>query len=211
MIKRRNIAIATGSDLPDSDIDLPDTLYHYTDINGLRGIFEDGEIWATNSLFLNDTTELQLGIAVVIAKLAEQLAALWQEEPRPSGGTSNVIKLNVTHLIATEKSTGILTERCRGVSPPVHRELKAEDHRGRSDLIGQTEESMAKLLKPREEVKKAIVARIRAGKDLTAKAEIAESTGGYEDWLFTFAKWRDATADELTSFWEASWNRPTES
>jgi hypothetical protein len=79
MIKRRNIAMATGSDLPDSDTDLPDTLYHYTDINGLRGIFEDGEIWATNSLFLNDTTELQLGIAVVIAKLAEQLAALWQE------------------------------------------------------------------------------------------------------------------------------------
>jgi hypothetical protein len=50
---------------------------------------------------------------------------------------------------------------------------------------------MAKLLKPREEVKEAIVARIRAGKDLTAKAEIAESTGGYEDWLFIFAKWRD--------------------
>jgi hypothetical protein len=43
---------------------------------------------------------------------------------------------------------------------------------------------MAKLLKPRGEVKKAIAARIRAGKDLGAKAEIAESTGGYEDWLF---------------------------
>lgn len=107
-----------------------------------------------------------------------------------------------THLIATEKSTGTLTERCRGVSPPVHRERKAEDHRGRSDLIGQTEKSMAKLLKPREEVKKAIVARIRTGKDLTAKAEIAESTGGYEDWLFIFAKWRDETADELTTLYE---------
>jgi hypothetical protein len=53
---------------------------------------------------------------------------------------------------------------------------------------------MAKLLKPREEVKEAIVARIQAGKDLTAKAEIAESTGGYEDWLFIFTKWRDETA-----------------
>ena len=38
---------------------------------------------------------------------------------------------------------------------------------------------MAKLLKPREEVKKAIAARIRAGKDLTAKADIAERTAGY--------------------------------
>jgi Protein of unknown function (Hypoth_ymh) len=61
---------------------------------------------------------------------------------------------------------------------------------------------MAKLLKPREEVKKAIVARIRAGKDLTAKADIAASTGGYEDWLFIFAKWRDETADELTTLYE---------
>jgi uncharacterized protein (TIGR02391 family) len=61
---------------------------------------------------------------------------------------------------------------------------------------------MAKLLKPREEVKKAIAARIRAGKDLTAKAEIAESTGGYEDWLFIFAKWREETAAELTTLYE---------
>ena len=64
-------------------------------------------------------------------------------------------------------------------------------------------ENMAKLLRPREEVKKAIAARIRAGKDLTAKAEIAESTGGYEDWLFIFAKWRDETAAELMTLYEA--------
>ena len=61
---------------------------------------------------------------------------------------------------------------------------------------------MAKLLKPRGEVKKAITARIRAGKDLIAKAEIAESTGGYEDWLFIFAKWREETAAELTTLYE---------
>src|SRR5680860_1875250 len=61
---------------------------------------------------------------------------------------------------------------------------------------------MAKLLKPREEVKKAIAACIRAGNDLTAKAEIAESTGGYKDWLFIFAKWREETAAELTKLYE---------
>jgi uncharacterized protein (TIGR02391 family) len=61
---------------------------------------------------------------------------------------------------------------------------------------------MAKLLKPREEAKKAITARIRAGKELTAKAEIAESTGGYEDWLFIFARWREETAAELTTLYE---------
>jgi hypothetical protein len=61
---------------------------------------------------------------------------------------------------------------------------------------------MAKLLKPRGEVKKAITARIRAGKELIAKAEIAEDTGGYEDWLFIFAKWREETAAELTILYE---------
>jgi uncharacterized protein (TIGR02391 family) len=61
---------------------------------------------------------------------------------------------------------------------------------------------MAKLLKPREEVQKAIDARIRAGKELTAKAEIAENTGGYKDWLFIFAKWREETAAELTTLYE---------
>lgn len=61
---------------------------------------------------------------------------------------------------------------------------------------------MAKLLKPRDEVKKAITARILAGKDLTAKADIAERTGGYEDWLVIFAKWREETAAELTTLYE---------
>ena len=61
---------------------------------------------------------------------------------------------------------------------------------------------MAKLLKPRGEVKKAIASCIRAGKDLTAKVEIAESTGGYEDWLFIFSKWREETAAELTKLYE---------
>jgi uncharacterized protein (TIGR02391 family) len=61
---------------------------------------------------------------------------------------------------------------------------------------------MTKLLRPRGEVKKVIAARIRVGNDLTGKAEIAERTGGYEDWLFIFAKWREETAAELTTLYE---------
>ena len=61
---------------------------------------------------------------------------------------------------------------------------------------------MAKLLKPRDEVKKAITAQILAGKDLTAKADIAERTGGYEDWLVIFAKWREETAAVLDTLYE---------
>jgi uncharacterized protein (TIGR02391 family) len=61
---------------------------------------------------------------------------------------------------------------------------------------------MPTLLKPRGEVKRAIAACIRAGNDLTAKAAIAESTGGYEDWLFIFAKWREETAAELVTLYQ---------
>ena len=61
---------------------------------------------------------------------------------------------------------------------------------------------MAKILKPREEAKKAIAARIRAGKDLAAKADIAESTAGYRDWLFLFAKWREDTIAVLDTVYE---------
>jgi len=61
---------------------------------------------------------------------------------------------------------------------------------------------MANLLKPPEEVKEVITGRVRAGKELTAKAEIAESTGRYEDWLFIFANWREETAAVLDTLYE---------
>ncbi len=61
---------------------------------------------------------------------------------------------------------------------------------------------MVTLLKPPEEVRKTIATRIRAGKNLIAKAEIAESTGGYEDWLFIFAKWRKETIAVLDTLYE---------
>jgi hypothetical protein len=55
-----------------SDVDLPEILYHYTDINGLAGIWEKGQIWATNSLYLNDTSEVQLGLSMVGSRLAQR-------------------------------------------------------------------------------------------------------------------------------------------
>src|SRR5580698_8671217 len=36
----------------------PSILYHYTTTEGLLGIIESKELWATNILFLNDTSEL---------------------------------------------------------------------------------------------------------------------------------------------------------
>jgi hypothetical protein len=38
-----------------------DDLYHYTDFTALKSIYEKGEIWATNSQYLNDISEMKLG------------------------------------------------------------------------------------------------------------------------------------------------------
>ncbi len=37
-------------------------IYHYTDLNGLKGIIESGSLWATNFSFLNDSNELIHGM-----------------------------------------------------------------------------------------------------------------------------------------------------
>jgi uncharacterized protein (TIGR02391 family) len=63
---------------------------------------------------------------------------------------------------------------------------------------------MARLRMPREVVEQALAARIRAAADLTAKAEIAESTGGYRDWLSLYAKWREETITELDTLYEGA-------
>jgi Arc/MetJ family transcription regulator len=62
-----------------SDQDLPDTLYHYTDINGLQGIWEKGHLWATGFRFLNDTSELRLGMILLKSKVARRQVELYEE------------------------------------------------------------------------------------------------------------------------------------
>jgi len=61
---------------------------------------------------------------------------------------------------------------------------------------------MAKLLMPQIEVKKALEACIRAGDDLTTKAEVAERTSRYGDWLQVFETWRKKTKAELNRLYE---------
>ena len=40
---------------------LPDLVYHYTNVEGLKGILESGQIWATQTGYLNDSKELSYG------------------------------------------------------------------------------------------------------------------------------------------------------
>jgi uncharacterized protein (TIGR02391 family) len=61
---------------------------------------------------------------------------------------------------------------------------------------------MVKLSKPREVVGKAIAERIDVGKDLIGKSDIAENSGGYEDWIVLLHAWRKETAAELETLYE---------
>jgi hypothetical protein len=52
-------------------------VYHYTRLKGLRGIAENGRIWATDYRFLNDASELHFGLDILEMVIAHQ-------EPTPS-------------------------------------------------------------------------------------------------------------------------------
>ena len=47
----------------------PDILYHYTSAEGLLGIVWTREIWSTNVLYLNDTSELSHATEVLASEL----------------------------------------------------------------------------------------------------------------------------------------------
>ena len=42
-----------------------DTLFHYTDSNGLLGIFGNLKLWMTHHSFLNDSREIEYGMSLV--------------------------------------------------------------------------------------------------------------------------------------------------
>lgn len=43
----------------------PDIFYHYTDFQGLEGITNSGNVWATDLAYLNDASEMQLAIDLI--------------------------------------------------------------------------------------------------------------------------------------------------
>jgi len=47
----------------------PHVLYHYTSTEGLHGIIEKRELWATNVLYLNDTSELSGAFELLTSEL----------------------------------------------------------------------------------------------------------------------------------------------
>jgi len=59
----------------------PELLYHYTDQNGLLGIIEKQEFWATDVRFLNDMEEFEAGLKIAVA-MAEQAYSEFGEAGR---------------------------------------------------------------------------------------------------------------------------------
>jgi len=49
--------------------EIPTRLYHYTDLDGLRGILQSNLLWATDARALNDRTELIYGAALLVSEL----------------------------------------------------------------------------------------------------------------------------------------------
>src|SRR5581483_7479444 len=53
----------------------PLSIYHYTTIRGLEGILKNKVIFATNSDFLNDHTEIELGQKAILSALGSDSVA----------------------------------------------------------------------------------------------------------------------------------------
>ncbi|MGC2238492.1 MAG: DUF2971 domain-containing protein [Pyrinomonadaceae bacterium] len=51
------------------------SLYHYTDLGGLKGIIESKDIWLTNSRYSNDDDEITYGYGIVKGVIEEKIKA----------------------------------------------------------------------------------------------------------------------------------------
>lgn len=54
---------------------IPDIIYHYTTLEGLKGIIESNSIWLSDYSYLNDATEIQHGIKLVSLVASEMIEA----------------------------------------------------------------------------------------------------------------------------------------
>lgn len=80
--KARDARAAWRTRRVQSDLDkAPDGLWHYTDAGGLQGILGGDELWATDTRFLNDATEVHYGLDVAEEAMAVAAASgRWKPE-----------------------------------------------------------------------------------------------------------------------------------
>ena len=66
----QDISIAPGELPTPSAHSEPEIVYHYTGVGGLRGIIENGSLWASDVWFMNDTREARYGFVVMTRVLS---------------------------------------------------------------------------------------------------------------------------------------------
>lgn len=91
-------------------------LYHYTTADGLKGIIEKNELWATAAYFLNDSTEIIYGYGVIKQVLDDWLA----KNPRPERS----VTLGLTQQLRTWFAEHLLK---RTVIAPIYLACFCED------------------------------------------------------------------------------------
>lgn len=83
---------------PHSHPEKEDCLFHYTSASGLRGILEDKCIWATDSAFLNDSTEISYAGYAVERHIENLIQDIKITHPTP--GSSDLYRMD--HLSAAK-------------------------------------------------------------------------------------------------------------
>lgn len=77
-----------------TDAELPELVYHYTDIFGLQGVYEKSELWATNSSYLNDTSELEIGLIPIEEALLNRRQQLYEDARARIEATSSMLPMS---------------------------------------------------------------------------------------------------------------------
>jgi len=69
-----------SSFLQDQAADRPDMLWHYTNAAGFLGIFRSGKLWATNTDYLNDASEMQHARPLVLKAVFDSRSSAQNRE-----------------------------------------------------------------------------------------------------------------------------------
>lgn len=92
-----------------------DVLYHYTSADGLLGIIQTREIWATNVLYLNDSSELSDGAESLTSELDSTPLSAWADDDFASMALSSYSKdAPVDHFVVSFCENGNLLSQWRG-------------------------------------------------------------------------------------------------
>ncbi|MEO8393001.1 MAG: DUF2971 domain-containing protein [Chloroflexota bacterium] len=73
----------------------PQTVYHYTNNTGLRGIIENNTLWATHLSFVNDSREIDYGLSLFKKKI-EELEKQLQADEKSLAILKNLITLPIS-------------------------------------------------------------------------------------------------------------------